>query len=175
MTKRRLYTHPSQRLVFLQTYAHWPHKCQQTVSECHGGHPEGCYVSHLRHCELLKFGGGTHNTVIQTQTKWQPESSHETLEVRFHDFSMTFHEQISNFPWPFPRSRFSLFSMRNSLLDNFKHRHVCDYIQNNINGGKVGNISWPFPQSGFLQIFHAKFITGQFWQLPYLWLYFERG
>ena len=31
------------------------------------------------------------------------QGSHETLEIKFNDFSMTFQDQISDFPWPIPR------------------------------------------------------------------------
>ena len=44
--------------------------------------------------------------------------------------SMTFHDQIINFPWPFLRSRFMQFSRRNSLQDNFGNHHIHDHILN---------------------------------------------
>ena len=58
------------------------------------------------------------------------QGSHENLEMKFHDFSMTFHDQISDFPRPFPQLGFLQSFTRNSSLDNFRKYYISDYILN---------------------------------------------
>ena len=85
----------------------------------------------------------------------QCQGSHETSEMKFHDFSLTFQDKISDFPWPFPQSRFLHFFLQfftgNSFLDKFRNHHIHDYILN-ANLGKfllfhdLSFFDFPWPQ-----------------------------
>ena len=79
---------------------------------------------------VLKVLGLNLGCKVKKFQNWLSQGSQKPLEMKFHDFSMTFHDQISDFPWPFPWSRFSQFFTENSFLKNFRNPHICDYILN---------------------------------------------
>ena len=110
-------------------------------------------------------------TVTSALRQTGSQGSHETSEMKFHDFSMTFHDQISDFPWPFPDKILAIFQKK-FISGSFGNQHIRDAILNS-NLGEIRNFPWPFPQLRVLQIFQAKFIAGQFWKIPYLGQYFE--
>ena len=46
----------------------------------------------------LQIDGLLINGIFSREEKRYIQGFHETLEMKFHDFSMTFYDQISNFP-----------------------------------------------------------------------------
>ena len=95
--------------------------------------------------------------------------------MKFHDFSMTFHDQVSDFPWPFllqtshnfsQQIHFRTISTTNISLTIFWKQIRVKFA--------IFPRRWrPLSQLRSLQIFQAKFIAGQFWKILYLRLYFE--
>ena len=71
----------------------------------------------------------TYNTV-KSLLKAATQGFHKILEMKFYDFSLTFHNQICGFPWPFPRSRFPQFFKRRFITRQFwKPWHLWQHFE----------------------------------------------